>query len=68
MPKKPGIPSVATPDPKINSLLIAIKENIELITGARPGISELTPLTPNATNAEIVSKINEIVSRLNASG
>jgi hypothetical protein len=68
MPKKPGIPSVATPDPKINSLMIAMKENIELITGARPGISELTPLTTGATNAEIVVKINEIVSRLNASG
>ena len=68
MPKKPGIPSVATPDPKINSLLIAVKENIELITGARPGISELTQLPTGATNAEIVSKINEIVSRLNASG
>jgi hypothetical protein len=39
-----------------------------VITGARPGILELTALPPGATNAEIVAKINEIVSRLNASG
>ena len=66
--RKPGIPAVNTPDRTLNQAIAAIKENIETINGARIGIGEITALDPAATLTEAVSKINEIIIRLNASG
>jgi hypothetical protein len=62
--RKPAIPAV-TPT-NIGSSIGAIKETIEIITGARGG--ELTQLATTATTADIITKINQIVIRLNASG
>ena len=68
MAKKPGIPSVALQDQQLNSVVNAIKENIEIITGARIGVGEIRALSTPATTDQIVSKINEIIRRLNVSG
>jgi hypothetical protein len=63
--RKPGIPSIPILDRATQQMLSAMKENIELITGARPGFTTIRSLPPTATNEEIISKINEIVARIN---
>jgi len=68
--KKPAIPAAhgGVVDPTLQRMLIALKENLEIITGARPQLGEIDQLASTATTAEIVAKINEIISRLNFSG
>lgn len=67
MAKKPGIPPVNFSDRTLNSAISALKENIEIITGARLGVGEIQVLTADATNAQVIAKINEIITRLNVS-
>ena len=67
MAKKPGIPPVSTPDRTLNQAISALKENIEIITGARLGVGEIKLLAAPATNDDLVAKINEIITRLNVS-
>lgn len=45
-----------------------VKQSIEMITGARPGMKELTGLQRDAGLVTVIEKINEIVARINASG
>lgn len=66
--RKPAIPSTAVADRSAQMILNAMKENIEIMTGARPGVGPILTLPASATNAEIVTKINEIIARLNFSG
>lgn len=64
MSKKPGIPSIPTTAAReLFPILMSMKENIELLTGVRGG--NISQLSASATNDEIVSKINEIIVRLN---
>ena len=67
MAKKPGIPAVNFSDRTLNQAISAIKENIEIITGARNGVGEISQLEPTATTAQIIAKINEVITRLNVS-
>jgi hypothetical protein len=67
MAKKPGIPPVNTPDKTLNQAISALKENVEIITGARLGVGEIKALEPTATTEQIISKINEVIARLNVS-
>lgn len=62
--KKPSIPAVNVADRKIASLLTPMKENIEVITGARGG--PLTQLPTDANLGQVISTINAIIVRLNA--
>lgn len=62
--KKPGIPAVNVADQRVASLLQPMKQNIEQITGVRGG--PLTQLPSDASLAEVISKINAIIVRLNA--
>jgi tripartite-type tricarboxylate transporter receptor subunit TctC len=68
MAKKPGIPAINLPDRTLNQMLSAMRENLGIITGAIQGIGEIDQLSSTATTAQIISKINEIIKRLNASG
>lgn len=61
--KKPAIPAVTVKDQQVASLLRPMKENIEILTGQRGG--SLTKLNDNATLAEVISKLNEVIDRLN---
>lgn len=62
--RKPAIPSTSLLQDKLTATLIGpIKENIEIITGVREGL--ITPLPTDATLADAVSKINEIIARIN---
>ena len=64
MSKKPGIPAIPTTASKeLFPVLMSMKENIELLTGVRGG--NITQLSTSASTAEIISKINEIIVRLN---
>lgn len=66
MARKPAIPAVNFSDAAVSQAISALKENVEIITGARGG--EVSSLGSTATNAEIISKINEIITKLNVSG
>ena len=66
--KKPGIPAVNIPDQQLAQILSALKENVEIITGARPQVSQIDQLSTAATLSDAIAKINEIVIRLNARG
>ena len=68
MAKKPAIPIINTPDRTINQAMSAIKENIEIITGARAGSAQIDTLSASATTTQIIIKINEIIGRLNYDG
>lgn len=46
----------------------SMKQAIEMITGARPGMGELTGLSKDAGLVTVIEKINEIIARINASG
>jgi len=56
------IPSTSGIDPIIRRVLDPLKENIEIIKGQR-GI-KFAPLPENATNAEIIAKVNAVIARL----
>lgn len=62
--KKPAIPAVAVEDQRVAQLLRPIKENIEILTGVRG--SSLTKLDSSATLSEVITKLNEVIDRLNS--
>lgn len=62
--KKPSIPAITVVDQNIATPLRAIKENVEILTGKRGG--SLTKLNNSATLSEVISKLNEVIDRLNA--
>jgi len=68
MAKKPAIPVLDSKDRTLNQVLAAVKENIEVITGARAGSAQINTLDSTATTAQIIAKINEIIGRLNYDG
>jgi uncharacterized protein YfkK (UPF0435 family) len=68
MAKKPAIPSASTDNQALNQMLSAIKENLDVITGSLTSVKELKVLGTPATTDDIVSKINEIIRRLNVTG
>lgn len=57
----PAVPKSASDQGRL-PFDMAIKETLELLTGQRGGAIE--PLPATATTAQIITKINEIISRL----
>lgn len=68
MAKKPAIPFYTSEDRSLTMAMSAIKENIEVITGARAGSGQIDLLPSTASTAQIIAKINEIIGRLNYDG
>jgi hypothetical protein len=62
--RKPAIPAVSVEDQRVAVLLRPIKENIEILTGIRG--TYLTKLDSSATLSEVITKLNEVIDRLNA--
>lgn len=58
----PQIPSTAGIEPGLRRILDPMKENIEVLKGRRG--TRIEPLADGATSAEIITKINEIIERL----
>jgi hypothetical protein len=68
MIKKPAIPHYSSADKTLTQTLVAVKENIEIMTGVRPGTRQIDQLPPGATDAQVIDKINQIIAVLNYSG
>jgi hypothetical protein len=68
MIKKPAIPHYSSADKTLTQTLVAVKENIEIITGVRPGTRQIDQLPTGATDAQVIDKINQIIAVLNYSG
>jgi hypothetical protein len=66
--KKPAIPGTASLPSQIAQIIEPIKANVELITGARPGSIEVTALGSDASLSDVITKVNQILSRINQSG
>lgn len=62
--KKAAIPTVRTGQPGVDRAFDAIKQNLDSITGQARNADRLQPLPANATMAQIVNRLNEIVARL----
>lgn len=45
-----------------------MKQSIEMITGARPGMKELEGLPNDASLFDVVHTLNKVIARINASG
>ncbi|WP_322152292.1 hypothetical protein [Paratractidigestivibacter sp.] len=65
--RKPSVTITGLPT-SLAKPLEAVKQSIEMITGARPGMSELKGLPDDAGLLTVIEKINEIIARINASG
>jgi phosphoribosylformylglycinamidine (FGAM) synthase PurS component len=61
---KPSIPAVSVEDPRAAALFRPIKENIEILTGVRTGKVKKLPVDADLSAA--ISKLNEVIDRLNA--
>lgn len=66
--KKPAIPSTANLPPEVARVVEPLKANVELITGSRPGFTSLASVASDATLADVITKVNQILSRINQSG
>jgi hypothetical protein len=54
--------AIPRPKPETDPAVAAIKENLEVLFGQRGG--RIAPLPETASTAELISKINEIIARL----
>lgn len=63
--RKPIISTMGMPM-ELAWFLKPVKENIEMVTGARGG--ELKGLPDSASTEDIIKKVNEIIARINVSG
>lgn len=66
--RKPSIPPTSLLPLEIARVVEPMKQNIELVTGARPGAVSISPLPPTATLADCISQLNLILSRIEHSG
>lgn len=66
--KKPAIPPTSTLSLDVARVLEPIKANVEIMSGARPGSTVLSPLASTATLAQVITQLNAILSRINQSG
>lgn len=59
---KPAIPLVPKPGETRDRFDQAVKETLEIFSGAR--IKKISPLSTTATTAQIIDKINELLELL----
>lgn len=62
--KKAAIPTVRTGQPNVDRAFDAIKQNLDVITAQVRGVDKLQPLPPTATLEQVITRLNEIVARL----
>ncbi len=63
MANKPAIPTIPPDSAGRYNVLMALKQNVELLTGVTNGT--IKPLAADAGIEDIVRKLNEVISRLN---
>ena len=64
MSKKAAIPVVRTGQPELDRALAAIKQNVDAIVGQARNVDKIDPLPANASLADVISRLNLIVERL----
>lgn len=65
--KKPAIGKVAVQDRALTRAIYAIKERLEQIAGER-GDTVIARLAPEATSADVINKVNELIDLLQGQG
>jgi hypothetical protein len=60
--KKPSIPQVPRGEQPRTGFDQAVKETLEVITGRRSGAAK--PLPADASLADVIQKVNELIDRL----
>jgi len=58
------IPATGAVPPEIRKVIDAVKENIEEVRAMRSNNIKITQLASTATNADIINKINELLTHL----
>lgn len=48
----------------VGRILEALRENVETTNGTRANVTPLAKLESGATDAEVITKVNEIIDRL----
>jgi hypothetical protein len=66
--RKPAIPPTSLLPLDIARVVEPMKQNIEMVTGARPGAVSISPLPETATLADCINQLNLILSRIEHSG
>lgn len=66
--RKPAIPPTSTLPLDVARVVEPMKQNIEMMTGSRPGAVSITPLPATATLADCITQLNLILSRIEHSG
>jgi hypothetical protein len=66
--RKPAIPPTSMLPLDVARVVEPMKQNIELLTGARPGAVSIDPLPETATLADCITQLNLILSRIEHSG
>ncbi len=66
--RKPAIPGTGSLPLNLAQVIEPMKQNIEMVTGARPGAVSINPLPPTATLADCINQLNLILSRIEHSG
>ena len=61
---KPGIPAVRTGQADLDQALSAVKQTLDAITGQARNALPLSPLPANATLAQVVAQMNQLLERL----
>lgn len=62
--KKPAIPPTSGLPLDVARVIEPLKQNVEMITGARPGAESIEPLAATATLAQVITQLNLILSRI----
>lgn len=61
---KAAVPTINTGRADLDRVLSALKQNMDGITGQARNARRLEPLSSTASNAEIITRLNEILARL----
>lgn len=62
--KKSAIPTIQSGNIEVDRFASAVKQNLDAITGQARNVDKLTPLPPTATTDDIITRLNELVARL----
>jgi len=62
--KKAAVPTVRTGQPNVDRAFDAIKQNLDAIMGQTRGLDKLQPLPSTATLAQVITRLNEILARI----
>jgi hypothetical protein len=62
--KKQAIPAPQVGDPALREMLVAMKHNLDVVTGQTNNSVKLKVLPSTASTAEIVEQLNAIIRRI----